>query len=148
MRDAVRDATLSDLPALLAMGEKFVDLAWSRVNIPFDKETCTELLTNLIEGADNILLVDDDVQAMFGAAIHGWHFNKHKINGTELFWWRERGSRAANAVKAAGEQRARELGADTFCMALQAHMRSDALDRLYRMQGYVPSEVIYIKEIG
>jgi len=134
-----------DIPALLDMGERFVEKAWTRVSVPFDRETCNDLLRSLIDLDNGILLTDADLTAMFGALVHPWHFNRHVLTGTELFWWREPGSKSAMAMKAEGERLAKALGAKTFNMANQHHMRSPALERLYRMHGYEPSEHIYIK---
>ena len=143
----IRPAAHEDIPALLDMGERFIEKAWSRVHVPFDRETCSDLLAGLIEQENGILLTDDERSAMFGAVIHPWHFNRNVLTGTELFWWAEPGCKTALAMKAEGERLAKALGAKTFNMAHQHHMRGAALERLYRRQGYEPSEHIYIKEL-
>ncbi len=130
------------------MAERFITLAWDRVNIGFDPETCQALLENLIENDDGILLVDSDCTAMLGAMIHPWHFNRNVKSATELFWWADKGSKAAMALWDFAEIRALERGATTFNMACQHHMRSDSLARIYERRGYAPSEHIFIREIG
>ncbi len=143
----IRDATADDIPAMLAMAERFIVKAWSRASIPYDEDTCTKLLAGLIDLEMGILLIAEDRRAMLGAMIHPWHFNANVLTGTELFWWAEPGCRAGKALKEAAEWRARSLGADTFNMACEHHMRSPALERLYRIDGYQPSEHIFIKEL-
>lgn len=144
----IREATVDDIPALLEMGERFVGEAYGRINVPFDYESCDMLLRNLIERENGILLTNDERNGMFAALVHGWHFNVHVKTSTELFWWREKGCKDARAMKRQGECMARQMGADTMNMANQEHMRSTALTRLYRMDGYTPSENIFIKELG
>lgn len=144
----IRDATEDDLPSLLAMGEKFVELAWSRVGVEFDRASCEELLRNLIAQPACILLVSDDLNAMIGAVVHPWHFNQNVSTATELFWWAEPGTKCAKSLWEAAEYRAALLGAKTFNMASQHHLRSAAIGRLYERNGYQPSEHIYIREIA
>lgn len=143
----VRDACPDDIPAMLEMGERFIALAWARVGVPYDAQTCEELLTGLIALPEGILLTDDGNTAMIGAMVHPWHFNKHVLTGTELFWWADEGSRSGMALKRECERRAREMGAVTFNMACQDHMARAPLERLYRRSGYMPSEHIYIKAL-
>jgi hypothetical protein len=144
----IRNADEGDFAALLEMAERFITKAYARIDVPFDRESCEELLWRLLENEDGILLTNDDCTAMFGALVHGWHFNTKIKTATELFWWREDGCTDARAMKLRGEDMARALGAATMNMANQEHMRSPALSRLYRMDGYVPSENIFIKELG
>ena len=144
----IRDADEGDFPALLQMAQRFVTKAYSRIYVPFDRESCEALLWRLLENDEGILLTNDDGTAMFGALVHGWHFNMNVKTATELFWWADAGCNDARAMKQRGEALAQGLGAETINMANQEHMRSPALARLYRMGGYVPSENIFIKEFG
>ena len=141
----IREALFDDIPALLEMGEKFVGEAYGRLDVPFDYESCDMLLQGLISKENGILLTNDARDGMFAALVHGWHFNVHVKTSTELFWWAEKSCKEARAMKRQGEDVARYLGAKTMNMANQQHMRSDALTRLYRMDGYNLSENIFIK---
>jgi hypothetical protein len=145
---AIRDARESDIPAMLAMAERFIGAAWRRVGIPYDAETCETLLRGMIASETAILLVADDRSAMLGAFVYPWHFNRNFITGQELFWWAEPGSKAGIALLDEAERQAREMGATTFNMATIDHMRGDALDRLYRARGYTPSEHIFIRGLA
>jgi len=147
MSDSViRSATETDIPRLLEMGKRFIDIAWSRIDVPYDEQSCTELLKGLI--ADHICLVPEDLSAMIGVIVHPWHFNRNVLTATELFWWTDPGSSAGRLLREKAELAARNLGARTINMACEHHMRSAALERLYRMNGYIPSEHIFIKELS
>lgn len=82
---------------------------------------------------------------MIGVVVHPWHFNQSILTATELFWWSE--GAYGGALRRAAETRLRDLGVPTVNMACQHHMRSPALERLYRMDGYEPSEHIFIKAL-
>lgn len=144
----VRSATLADIPAMLEMAERFIALAWSRVGVDFDPQTCHDLLAGLIENDAGIVLIDEDRKAMIGALVHPWPFNRNILTATELFWWAEPGSKAALTLWDEAERIARMKGARTFNMATQAHMRAAALAKLYERRGYTPSEHIFITELG
>lgn len=128
------------------MGERFIAKAWADKGVPYDEDSCRELLAGLID--NGILLIASDGRGMIGVVVHPWHFNKHVLTATELFWWCEPGCKAGRELKAEAERLAAEAGAKTINMACEDHMRSKALDRLYRMSGYQPSEHIFIKELG
>lgn len=144
----IREATFDDIPKLLEMAERFIALAWGRVGIPFDGESCERVLRGLIDGEHGILLVDEPCKAMIGALVHTWHFNVNILTATELFWWAEPESKSAMALWQEAEKRAEALGATTFNMGLQNHLRAAALGRLYERRGYTPSEHIFITELG
>lgn len=143
----IREAAHDDIPALLEMGRRFVELAYTRISVPFDYPSAERLLTGLIDSEEGILLTNGSQTAMFGAMVHGWHFNNNVKTATELFWWAEQGCKDAMQMRRIGEQAAKDLGALTMNMANQEHMRSAALARLYRMEGYRLSENIFIKEL-
>lgn len=144
----VRDAEPRDIPAMLEMAERFIEIAWGRVGVPFDPETCADLLTRLIQAPEGILLVNGSCTAMIGAVVYPWHFNRNVLTAIELFWWSEPKSGAAMALWNEAERRALGMGAKTFNMALQDHLRPEALSRLYQRRGYQPSERIFIRELG
>jgi hypothetical protein len=144
----IREADYSDIPHLVEMGRRFVELAYSRINVPFDYISTEQLLSGLVDNPDGVVLTNDDCTAMFGAIVHSWHFNANIKTATELFWWAEDGCRDGLAMRRKGEEMVKALGAKTMNMANQEHMRSKALARLYRMEGYVPSENIFIKEFA
>lgn len=142
----VRDATPDDIPAMLEMGRRFVEKAWSRIGVGYCEESCTALLTGLMENENGVLLIAPDRTGMIGVMVHPWPFNHTILTATELFWWSE-GSYGAS-LRNEAEDRLREKGVPTANMACQHHMRSPALERLYRMNGYTPSEHIFIKALN
>lgn len=141
----IRDATLDDIPALLGMAERFITKAWLEKGIPYSEAECTAFLAGLIEADGGILLISEARDAMLGALIFPWYFNKAILTGQELFWWTEPGSKAGLALLDAIEARAASMGAKSFQMASVDSLRSPALARLYRARGYAPSEHIYMK---
>jgi hypothetical protein len=143
----VREAVPDDIPAMLAMAERFIALAWGRVGVPYNPDTCEKLIRSLIANPSGIVLVDDNCTAMLGAVVHCWHFNEEALTATELFWWAEPSSNASKALWEAAEAMAFEKGALTFNMACQHHMRAAALGRVYEGRGYTASEHIYIREL-
>lgn len=130
---------------MLGMAQRFIEKAWARVGVPYCKESCTAVLEGLL--GNGILLIAEDGKGMIGVAVHPWHFNASVTTATELFWWCEDGCKAGAKLREEAERIARDSGAKTINMACEAHMRSAALDRLYRMNGYTPSEHIFIKEL-
>lgn len=144
----VRDATETDLPALLAMAERFIGQAWSHVGVPYCRDTAERLLRGLMDGERGFVLVDQPCTAMMGVALHCWHFNADALTATELFWWAEPSSGAGKALLDEAERRAKAAGAATFNMGCMEAMRADTLGRFYRRLGFRPSEHIYIKELG
>lgn len=139
----IRNADVDDIAALLPMAKEFIEQAYARLNVPYDKESCTDLLHRLIDEEYGILLTNRDCTAMFGCFVHPWHFNRNILTATEIFMWGEGGLRLKNRA----EEMAFELGAKSIHMANQEHMRSKALARFYRMDGYTPSENIFVKEL-
>jgi hypothetical protein len=144
----IREADYSDIPHLVEMGRRFVELAYSRINVPFDYISTEQLLSGMVDNPDGVVLTNDDCTAMFGAIVHSWHFNANVKTSTEMFWWAENGCRDGLAMRRKGEEMVQALGAKSMNMANQEHMRSKALARLYRMEGFVLSENIFIKEFA
>lgn len=144
----IRDAVEADIPALLVMAERFIEEAWSRINVPYCRESCEALLRNLIDSDLGILLISSDQRSMMGAIVYPWHFNRAILTGQELFWYAEPGCKAGLALMEEAERRARGLGAETFNMAAIEHMRGPVLERLYKAKGYAPSERIFIRELA
>lgn len=142
-RPGVRDADESDLPAMLDMGRRFIEQAWTRVGVGYCEASCTALLGALM--ADHLLLIAPDRSGMIGVMVHPWHFNHAVQTATELFWWSE--GEFGGALLNEAIARLRALGVPTLNMACEHHMRSPALDRLYRAKGFVPSEHIYIMDL-
>lgn len=142
----IRPATVDDIPAMLGMAERFIEKAWSRINVPYCEESCTGVLEWLME--NGVLLIANDGRGMIGVAVQPWHFNRNVLTATELFWWCEDGCKAGTALRKEAEIQAKAKGAATMNMACEHHMRSPALERLYRMNGYTPSEHIFIKELN
>ncbi len=144
----VREAALSDVPELLKMAERFIGAAWTRIGVPFDMDTCRDLLCQLIYGREDFVLTSNAVDCMMGVYIHPWHFNRSVLTATELFWWAEPNCREAMTMIDRAECIVSDRGAKTFNMGALSHLRGAALGKLYERRGYAPSEIIHIKELG
>lgn len=139
----IRDATEADFPALLPMAERFAEAAYGDMNIPLDASSCEETALMLMK--TGFLLVTDDLKAMIGVIVVPWWFNRDVLMATEVFWWSENG--LGGKLREAAEERAQALGATSIAMLSEEGMRSKALDRLFRSNGYQLREHNYLKEL-
>lgn len=136
----IRDADVSDIPAMLAMGKAFADDAGVTANIGWDDESVKRLLGQLIESPDGILMVADN--AMIGGLIYA-----HPYSGERVFqemFWRSHGSNGIRLLKAA-EKQAKERGAIRSIMIGMDTMPDTA--GLYARLNYKPMERLYSKEL-
>ena len=143
----IRLATETDIPAMLAMAEKFIGKAWAHAGVPYCPETAERLLRGLIGSENGFVLVNEDCSAMIGVALHTWHFNAAVKTATELFWWSETSSGAGRALLREAEALAHQMGAATFNMGCMEGMRAETLDRFYGRDGFAPSERIYLERL-
>lgn len=139
----IRKATPEDFPVMLEMAQKFIEKAWIGI-VDFDAESCLDVLNGL--HANGILLITEDRKGMIGVQLTPWHFNKHVMSSIEVFWWCE--GEGGPLLRKEGERLAREAGATSFHMSRIEGMRDAALDRLYRSNGFRPTEHMYYKELN
>ena len=143
----IRPATLADVPALVAMGERF------RADSPY-RDLCAEnadamaaTCTRLITGPDSIMLVAEHAAGlvgMIGLILFAHHFSGARTAG-ELVWWVDPGARGTGLrLLRQGERWAAEAGATQMQM-----IAPDArVGRLYEHQGYAPVELTYQKALA
>lgn len=137
----IREAVLSDIPALLGMGERFAAKAQLDRHVGYDPASVEATLAHLITHADGICLISDDGAA--GGLCHPHPFNHAVKVGQELFWWSE--GREGAALFDALENAARDRGAQHWTMITLEALRPKAIGKLYQRRGYVPLEHSYIK---
>jgi len=150
----VRFAEYDDIEAILALGEKFFDLAnWPRY-AEWDKNSVASTLTSLIDGKLNgILLVgeaDSKVVGMSAALIFPFYFNFNILVGQEIFWYVEdefRNSGIGAGMMQKLEQESKLRGATVFIMSSVSGLRDKALARLYSNLGYSQGENTFIKRL-
>lgn len=139
----IREAVEADIPALLAMGERFHALSPVGKIAPFSPESFERTLRGLIASEDGALFVNPDLTGMIGVVKAPAYFSTVTF-AQELFWWSEGGSGLRLLV--AAEAWAKARGAVAMLM-LRVHGLNERLDGLYRRRGYVPVEHTYSKEL-
>jgi hypothetical protein len=131
-------ASEEDLPECLVMGEKFTTAA----GFPFDPQSSTDTLLNLMNSQDGILLMGNG--GMVGGLVYPAYFDKSYRMAQELFWWAETPGLGVRLLTAL-EQWARSVSAHSLTMLAMADMRSNAVARLYRRSGFKPLENTFVK---
>lgn len=141
----VRRATALDIPAMLVMGEKFH--AHSNLSeIPYDAESFRRTVEIGLEQPGQAYFVteaDGRLTGMAAGLVYPSYFNHAATTGQEMFWWSE--GHEGRLLKRALEDWAKEMGCVSFCMIALYDDNRESMDRLYRRDGYRPSENSYIK---
>lgn len=149
----IRHAESADIPALVAMGERFFAASGYAEITTFDQLSAARTFENLINNPDGLILIyeqDGEPVATAAALLFPFFFNAHHRHGQEFFWWCDpvaRG-RAGPALLAALEAWAIENGAQSLALAALASMRPDAVGRLYQRAGYRASDATYVKGLN
>ncbi|RYG90110.1 MAG: hypothetical protein EON59_00590 [Alphaproteobacteria bacterium] len=139
----IRPATLDDLPALLAMGERFATAANLASHVGYDADSMALTFRHMIESPDALLLITDALDGAVGGLIYPHPFNHSQRVGQELFWWSE--GREGLSLFEAVEAEARRLGAVFWTMITLDAIKPEATGRLYERRGYRRLETSYIK---
>ena len=134
----IRRATVDDIPALVAMGQKFH--AMSGQACPFDPDASAAFLAQLAASDQAVILTTG--AGAIGGVLMPAYCAPSWVMAVELFWWAERdGLHLLRAF----EDWARESGAQEVRMtSLAAYPR--AAEILGR-RGYAPSEISHAKVI-
>ena len=141
----IREATIDDIPALVAMGKEFFDL--TGLPIEYDGNSVAQMITNLIKNEDAVVLVDDEVKSAIAGLVYPFYFNTDILSGNEMFWWvspekRGTGLRLVDKL----EDWARDKGADLFQMTC-LHEGHEKIGRYYERRGYMPTEHNYMRAL-
>lgn len=139
----IRDASLSDIPAMLELGKRFADDAGVTDWVEWDADSVTAMLVFLIEDDNGICLVTDG--GMFGGFVFPHEFNKSVLVFKEVFWRAERGGGVRMLKRA--EAWAKAKGARLSGMFAPIRQVGGDVGPLYQRLGYAPSERIYMKEL-
>lgn len=148
----IRDATIDDIPAIVAMGRAFHGEAACSDIVAWDDESAAITARNLIEGDDGILIVatiEGESVGMAGGLVHPLYFNHHHRTGQELFWFCPPEHRVGIGMLMLDrlEGAALRLGAQSWSMIALDTVRPQAIGALYRRRGYRASEHSYIKRL-
>lgn len=136
----IRKATVSDIPRLLEMGQKFADKAGLTDHVGYDPESMAATFRAMIEGENYIILIGESGAIGGGYAPHP--FNHKHLIAQEVFWWSE--GREGLRLLAAFEDWAREHCHSLGMITLEA-VSADRVSELYRRKGFKPLERSFIK---
>lgn len=148
----IREAVAADLEHVLALARNFFAATSYADIIDFDDQSFIGTFNHLIQGGGVCLVgeMDGQILGFTGAMAYPFYFNANHKTGQELFWWVEpqaRGSGLGSHMFKALEQWARDQGCKTFSMIALDSLRPEAVAKVYRRSGYLPSEHSYIKEL-
>jgi len=141
----IRQATLEDIPKIVAMGNQFYEL----VDLPvdYDPSSVSATMKQLIESDLGAIFVDDEVNGAIGALLYPHYFNHNILTGGELFWWvsPEYRGKLGSELLDAMEDWVESMGAASFQMIALEDYKPDLLGKIYGKRGYSPLEHTYLK---
>jgi len=147
----IRPATVSDIPTIAALGEKFhAQAGWDEIE--YSREDCAASLTAFMAADCFICLVaeqDGEIVGMASGVLSPVYFNAGHLSGEELFWWVSDSAPQLAGIRLldALEKAARERGCETFQMKSIDRLNGDRMVRLYERRGYRASEQSFIKRL-
>jgi GNAT superfamily N-acetyltransferase len=143
--EAIRPATMDDLPHILRMGYAF----WQQTgatHIPWDVVSVEQLVQRLIEDENSLLLMAGTV-GMTAAIVYPHYWNNAYIVGQEVFWWIDpeyRRTKLGLELFRALEQWAKER-AHSFTMIALETSQPERMARFYQASGYKPLEIHFTR---
>lgn len=136
----IREARVSDIPALLKMGRAFADKANLAEHVGYDPANMENTFAEMIAGEHYCLFIGQS--GAIGGAKSPHPFNYSHWIAQELFWWSE--GREGLRLLAAFEEWAGEHCQSVRMITLEA-VNPERMGRLYQKRGYDPLEHGYIK---
>lgn len=142
----VREATLADVPRIVAMGRRFITETGYAARIPVNPTQMQAFVERLIDGEFATVFVADeggDVIGMIGAFTYQ-HPISDEFLASEVFWWVEPERRGSGLrLLRAAERWARAKGA----VKLQMIAPTPEVERIYAALGYDKVETTYAREL-
>lgn len=143
---SLRHATRDDVPALVAMGERFLAQSPYGDVCAVNRPQIATLMTQLIANLEGVLLVTDTAEGTLTGML-GLVAFVHPLSGLrvagELFWWNEGRSGDGVRLLQAGERWARAQGVT----ALQMTAPDARVAALYQRAGFLFVESAYLKPL-
>lgn len=143
----IREATASDIPSLLAMGEAFhAESGWGEF-AAYDAESFGETLSLFLDQPNWRVLVWDEggPQGFICGSVMPLYFNYAKTVAHELLWWVRPAFRQGAGGKLLEAFHAEsDLGLQTVS---ETTPRNEAVARLLQMRGWRPVERIFMKRL-
>ena len=134
----VRRATLDDIADVVRIGRAF-HAAGVYAHIPLDEGAFADFARSLITGPGVIFLTDE---GFCGGLLSPAYFNPAHVIAAELLWW---APSEGQALRLAFEEWAAGASAITFTGMHDENLK--AMTRLFRMAGYRPVEIAFMKEL-
>ena len=147
----IRQAAISDIPAIAEMGKCFhADAGWSDI-FDYSVEDCAKSLTGLLQEDAFICLVaeTDKIVGMAAGVVSPVYFNHSHTSGEELFWYvsEDAPQMAGLRLLIALEGAAKAKGCDSWQMKSIALLGGARMAKLYERRGYRASENSFIKRL-
>lgn len=143
----IRAATLSDVPAMVALGAReHARSHWHGV-VPFNADDCAASFRYFIETDTICTLVAEQGGAIVGmiiVVVFPMYFNASAQSAHELNWYCE-SPVDAFALEAAARQWASEKGCAIIAIGAQEDARTERLEHVYARKGYHPFSRNYMK---
>tara|TARA_R110000868_G_scaffold255643_2_gene512217 strand:+ start:419 stop:880 length:462 start_codon:yes stop_codon:yes gene_type:complete len=147
----VRQATIEDIPAYMDLAAAFVATTPTKDIIPFDHEGTAAFVAAALDNPNMLVLVAEDagkIIGITGALVYPMYFNLGKLVAQELWWYltpETRGGPASKMLFQTVEKWAKDKGAEAMFMIALADARVDTMAKVYKRNGYTPTERTYMK---
>lgn len=146
-RTTIREAIAADIPALVAMGQRFLHGTPYRDLIADSPEHMAKIGHLLVTSPDGVMLVaerDGIPVGMIGVLICPHHLSGERI-ANEVFWWVDEEARGQGVrLLRAAEQWVKAQGVT----AMQMVAPNDRVGKLYERFGYTAIEVAYRRSLA
>jgi GNAT superfamily N-acetyltransferase len=144
-----RPATLADVEAIVAMGERFRSQTTYATTVESSPESVRTLTTRLVTGDNSIVFVAEDPATgdLVGmlAVLAYTHYMSGVRKAIEVAWWVDPDQRGTLGLKLLrqAEDWARDRGAE----ALELIAPTPRIEQLYARLGYAPVERMYFRRL-
>jgi GNAT superfamily N-acetyltransferase len=150
-----RQATVNDLPQLMALGYGFYNESPYTKYGPISEPRLRGVLEQLINDPSMCIIVADNAdgrpQGMLGLILVPVFFLDGTRHSQELFWYvapEARKNGAGKSMMLAGEAWSRENGAHAMQMSVINGLGDSEIIRRYKKAGFRLRESNYVKELG
>lgn len=145
----IRLATLADVPALVAMGQRFLASTDYGAHVAASPAHLEDLAKALLATDQGVIFVAEIGGAVVGfLALHAFpHPMSGELTANELVWWVNPEARGVGvALLRRGEAWAKAIGAT--CLQMVAPQAATDVRAFYERAGFVPVETMYSRRIA
>lgn len=139
----IREAEHKDVPALVAWGQKFHDMAPHKPMGDYDSAAVARMLRFMMDSPQAMVLTNGT--GAIGGVFAPVYFNPSRWMFEESFWW---ASADGMSLLDAAMERGKEWGASYLLLSTLENRKSAAIDRVLARKGFVLLERRYLKELG